>query len=97
MNAPTITIIQDFETDLFHLMATSYSTTEPCGPRLFRGGELPAIQFVHADEMEALRDAEMLQRYCDLAWQGKAPKAKGREEKEETVPVADLSGAWWNE
>lgn len=97
MTTPLITIEQDFETDLFQLMATSYTRCEPAGPRLFRGGSLPVIQFTHVDQASAERDCALLQTYVTAAWAGKAPKAKGREEKEVVVPVADLSGAWWNE
>lgn len=93
---PVITVEENMETGEFTLMATSYSTTEPAGPRLFRGGDLPDIQFAHFDADNAEHDRALLQRYCDLAWAGKAPKAKGREEKEaEAAAPVDLSGAWW--
>lgn len=98
MTAPTITIIQDFETDLFHLMATSFSVTNPAGPRLFRGGSLPLIQFTHVDQASAERDCALLQNYVTLAWAGKAPKAKGREEKSEApkLSVFDIKNAVWS-
>lgn len=97
MLAPVISVELDGDCDCFRLMATSHGTCEPCGPRLFRGGELPAIDFIHIDEMDALRDAEMLQRYCDLAWSGKAPKGKGRKEKEEIkLTPLDFRNAVWN-
>ena len=90
---PQISVSEDFDTGLFTLMATSFLRTEPAGERLFRGGDLPAIKFIHADESEANRDRDLLQAYIDAAWSGKAPKSRGREEKEEVEP--DLTGAWW--
>jgi len=97
MTAPRITIELDGDTDHWQLMATSYSVTNPAGPRLFRGGELPDVQFTHADESTALADAAKLQRYCDLAFAGKAPRANGREEKEEVkLTKRDFANAVWN-
>lgn len=98
MKIPLITIELNGDTDCWELMATSYLRSEPAGPRLFRGGDLPDIQFSHVDQTDAERDRAALQRYVDLAWSGKAPKAKGREEAEEVpAKTADLSGAWWND
>jgi len=96
MNTPTITVELDWDADCWRLMATSYLKTEPAGPRLFRGGDFPAISFTHASEAEAKTDAAILQRYLDLAWSGKAPKAKGREEAEQPkMTVWDLKNAVW--
>lgn len=97
MNAPIITAEFSGDMDLWQLVATSHGTTEPCGPRLFRGGELPDVQFTHVDQAGAIRDCALLQRYCDLAWSGKAPKAKGREEKVEEPALTkfDFANAVW--
>lgn len=96
MKAPTITTEFDGDCDLWRLMVTSFTRCEPAGPRLFRGGDLPDVQWLHEDEESALDDAAKLQAYVTLAWAGKAPKAKGKEEKAEVETVApDLSGAWW--
>lgn len=96
MNAPIITIDYDMDCEIYTLVATSHGTTEPAGPRLFRGGKLPDVQFTHVDQASAERDCALLQRYCDLAWQGKAPKAKGREEKEEVkLTKFDFANAVW--
>src|SRR3954463_13647225 len=82
--------------DCYQLVATSYSVTSPAGPRLFRGGDFPEIEFLHVDESEALKDAAKLQVYIDLAWAGKAPRAKGREEAEQPkLTVWDLKNAVW--
>lgn len=97
MTAPTITIEFIGESDLWQLMATSFTVTNPAGPRLFRGGELPQVQWLHEDESTALADAAKLQAYVTAAWAGKAPKAKGREEKEvRPVTLLDFSNAVWN-
>lgn len=97
MTAPIITIELDGDSDCFRLLATSHGVTNPCGPRLFRGGEPPQIHFLHTDEEDAIRDCKLLQEYVTLAWSGKAPKAKGREEKEEKeLHELDTSGAVWN-
>lgn len=94
MLAPAISV--ELDSDCFRLLATSHGVTNPAGPRLFRGGELPEIHFLHTDEQDAIRDAALLQRYCDLAWFGKAPKGKGREEKEQPVLTKfDFANAVW--
>lgn len=93
---PTISVSEDLETSAFVLMATSYSKTEPAGPRLFRGGEIPDIAFVHATEAEANRDAALLQDYLNNL--GKQRKGKrGAEEEVVAATEVDLSGAWWND
>ena len=93
---PKISIEYDMDREEFRLMATSYSVTNPAGPRLFRGGELPDVAFTHINEAEALRDCALLQTYVTLAWAGKAPRAKGREEAEEKkLTKFDFSNAVW--
>ncbi len=97
MTAPKISVEFDGDLDCFRLMAFSYSSVEPAGPRLFRGGLFPSIAFTHETKEGADRDCELLQTYVTLAWQGKAPKAKGKEEQE-TAPklsVWDLKNAVW--
>jgi len=97
VNIPVVTVELDWDTDCWRLMATSYLKTEPAGPRLFRGGDFPAISFTHASEAEAKTDAAILQQYLDLAWSGKAPKAKGREEAEQvTATKHDFANAVWS-
>lgn len=95
---PIITVSEDIDTGEFTLMATSHGRTNPAGPRLFRGGELPDIQFTHFDADNAERDRAALQAYVTAAWAGKAPKAKGREEKEAAKPLTklDFTNAVWN-
>ncbi len=94
MNTPIITISEDLDSGEFTLLATSYLRTEPCGPRLFRGGDLPDVAFVHADAQSAERDRAALQRYVDLAWSGRAPRKKGAEEAEEK-PAPEIHDAVW--
>lgn len=97
MNSPVITTSFDLSSDSYRLMATSFLKTEPAGDRLFRGGEYPAVSYVHDDADTAELDRAKLQSYCDLAWQGKAPKARGKEEKVEKVEkVVDTAMAVWN-
>lgn len=94
---PAISIDYDWEGDTYTLVATSFLRTEPAGPRLYRGGDFPAIAFVHDNKAGAEQDAALLQTYCTLAWAGKAPKAKGREEKEEVkLTKWDFANAVWN-
>ncbi len=50
MTAPRITTEYDCDTECFRLMATSHQRTEPAGPRLYRGGDFPLIQFAHEDK-----------------------------------------------
>lgn len=96
MNAPIISIEFDGDADCFRLMATSFLRREPAGPRLFRGGELPNVSWLHVDEDSARADAAKLQAYVTAAWQGKAPKAKGKEEQEQPkLTVWDLKNAVW--
>ncbi len=96
MTAPHITTEYDCDTECFRLMATSHQRTEPAGPRLYRGGDFPVIQFAHEDKDAADRDCAALQEYVTLAWAGKAPKAKGREEAEEKKMTKwDFANAVW--
>lgn len=97
-SAPIITIEFSGESDLWQLVVTSFGKTEPAGPRLFRGGDLPVIKFLHSDEMDAIHDAGVLQKYCDAAWSGrKLKKTMGREEADIAVDSKmDLSDAVWN-
>lgn len=97
MTAPTITADFDGDCGSYRLYATSYSKVEPAGERLFRGGDLPDIQFLHEDEATAIKDAAILQAYLNAAYSGKAPKARGREEKEVVGPkkVAGIENAVW--
>ncbi len=96
MKIPVITVCEDFESGMYVLYATSFLRTEPCGTRLFRGGELPDVAFTHSNEAEALKDCAALQTYVTLAWAGKAPRAKGREEAEEVkLTKFDFSNAVW--
>lgn len=90
---PIISILQDYETEQWHLHATSYSVTEPAGPRLFRGGGLPDVKFCHDSEASAKKDAAKLQDYINAAWAGKAPKVRGVEEK--TKRTFDITNAVW--
>ncbi len=97
MKTPIISIEYDMDTETYQLMATSYSVTNPAGPRLFRGGDLPDVQWTHSNEAEALRDCALLQTYVTLAWAGKAPRAKGKEEQDAApkLSVWDLKNAVW--
>jgi hypothetical protein len=96
MLAPVITAEYNGDSDCWELLATSHGVTNPAGPRLFRGGKLPAVAWLHVDEDSARADAAALQRYVDLAWQGKAPKGKGREEKDEVkLTKFDFANAVW--
>jgi len=96
MTAPTVTAVFDFDTERYVLMATSHGVCNPAGPRLFRGGDLPNVQFSHVDQTEAERDRDALQTYINLVWSGKAPRSKGREEAEQpALTKADFANAVW--
>lgn len=73
---PQITITLDESTDLYILMARSYGMTSPAGPRLFRGGDVPNIEFRHQSQDAAEDAAGKLRTYLDSAWDKKAPKEK---------------------
>ena len=73
LETPKITVSLDEEIDEWILLATSYGSTTPAGPRLFRA-DPPAVQFAHAERADAERDAAVLQKYLDAVWQKKGKK-----------------------
>ena len=95
---PVISVEYSMDSDEYTLVATSYSVTNPAGPRLFRGGELPDVQWCHSNEAEANRDRDLLQRYLNDVHSGKSRKAKrGAEEAViETEMSVDTTNAIWN-
>jgi hypothetical protein len=68
--------------DSWRLMATSYNTTAPAGPRLFRAPPFPKIEFKHTNEADARRDASELVRYIDSTWPKKISRDKLRRQGE---------------
>ena len=75
---PQITTEYNMDTEQYRLMVTSYSKTEPAGDRLFRGGDIPAILFVHDLEADAERDRAKLQKYVDETHGKKISKSRSR-------------------
>lgn len=60
---PQISTSYDLDTGQWQLFATSYSRTEPAGPRLFRAPPFPDISFTHDTEDAANKDAAKLREY----------------------------------
>ena len=60
---PAISVAFDMDEGVYRIYASSYGQTTPAGERLFRGHPWPVVQFVHAEEAAALRDARTLREY----------------------------------
>lgn len=72
-----MTIFVEFDGELYRLMCNcGRMAPMPAGPRLFKGGEFPLINFTHAEPDTAEQDAKKLQRYVDEV-------AKKRQNKKE--------------
>ena len=80
MSAPVIiSTSYGLDAGQWQLFATSYSRTEPAGPRLFRAAPWPEIAFTHDDEAAANKDAAKLREYLDAIAAKRGPsKAKLR-------------------
>ncbi len=63
MSTPIISTAFDASTEEHVLMVTSYGRTSEAGPRILRAPPHPDVQWRHADEAAATRDASLLQRY----------------------------------
>ncbi len=60
----SIKITVDFEDGVYRLMANDgIMEPLPAGPRLYRGGDFPAVHFVHENAESAAIDAEKLSAY----------------------------------
>jgi hypothetical protein len=60
----------------FRLLVTSHGRTAVAGPRVFRGGILPAIQWSHYDTQNAQIHADKLQAYFDELPGAKKPSKR---------------------
>lgn len=76
---PRISVLEDVDTGLFALYATSYGSTMPAGPRLFRAPPHPDIAFRHTSQAGAERDAAKLTEYIGRTWQKEVSRKKARE------------------
>jgi hypothetical protein len=64
---PIISVAYDFDSERWLLQVTSYSSTSPAGPRLFRANP-PDVHFSCDTEAEAKTNAATLQEYINSAW-----------------------------
>jgi len=65
MSAPAISVVFDFGSEEYVLMATSYGRSSPAGPRILRAAPHPDVQWRHIDEASAEADAKKLRAYFD--------------------------------
>ena len=70
---PVVSVAYDFDSEQWALHVTSYNSTSPAGPRLFRRNR-PDIQFKCDTEPEAKTNAASLQEYINSEW----PENKSR-------------------
>ena len=78
IDLPTISVAHDLDTGDYRLYVTSYGSTMPAGPRLFRAPPHPDIRFSHISEAHAEHDATLLRAYIDTAYGKTVSKKKVR-------------------
>jgi len=65
---PTVSALLDMETGQWRLFASSYGMTTPAGPRLFRGGIPPALNWVSDTQEAANAEVALLTEYLNSTW-----------------------------
>lgn len=75
---PQITVARDEASGAWRLYVFSHGKTERAGPRLFRGGEIPYLSFVHEDKSRADKDCAALQAYLNGLNTAKPSKTEAR-------------------
>lgn len=73
IEVPVISVAFEEDAGVYVLLATSYGTCSPAGPRLFRA-DPPEVQFQHVREDWAKRDCAVLQDYLNAVWKKKGKK-----------------------
>ena len=74
---PRISVSLDLDSGAYTLAVTSYGSTMPAGPRLFRAPPHPPVAFQHDNQESADRDAATLQAYLDALPEAKRKKKAG--------------------
>lgn len=74
----TITTEFDLETERWRIMASEHGFTATAGVRMFRAPPHPDIQFNHATQAEAERDAGKLRAYLEGLPKARKKKSQDR-------------------